>query len=63
VVDVKLLLSECDFAILDLVQILFVSVGAFFYWMGGNVLLDGDYLLCFLSRWREILWCCGRVLL
>ena len=32
---------------------LVVSVGAFFY--GGDVLLDGDYLLCFLSRWREIL--------
>jgi hypothetical protein len=26
---------------------LFVSVGAFFYWRGRNVLLDGDYLLCF----------------
>ena len=56
-VDVTLRRSKCHFAILVLVQIcLFLLVH--FSIGGGNVLLDGDYLLCF-SRGGERY--CGAV--
>jgi len=61
VVDVELLPSERHCAILVLVQICLFLLVHFSIGGGGNVLLDGDYLLCFFVEVeREVLWCCGR---